>query len=84
MIDADTVVSHLTTGQMEAGMEHVLRSPAHGGPLVKIVRRPDMERREVIAEGELDVELGLVGDNWKARAAPAHPTGARIPWPRSP
>ena len=79
MIDADTVVSHLTTEQMEAGMERVLRSPAHGGPLVKIVRRPDMERREIIEEGVLDVDLGLVGDNWKARGSTSTPDGSANP-----
>ena len=79
MIDADTVVSHLTTGQMEAGMERVLRSPAHGGPLVKIVRRPDMERREIIEEGVLDVDLGLGGDNWKARGSTSTPDGSANP-----
>ena len=35
-----------------------------------IVRRPDTEEREVVAEGALDVDLGLVGDNWKARGNP--------------
>ena len=49
-------------------MEHVLESPADGGSLVKIVRRPDMERREVVGEGVLDVDLGLVGDNWMTRS----------------
>ncbi len=68
MIDTDTTVSHLTSEQIQAGMENVLGSPADGGPLVKIVRRPDMERREVVGEGVLDVDLGLVGDNWMARS----------------
>lgn len=68
MIGTSTTDSHLTSEQIQAGMEHVLGSPADGGPLVKIVRRPDMERREVIGEGVLDVDLGLVGDNWMARS----------------
>ena len=70
---------HLTTEELEAGMEHVERSPADNGPLVKIVRRPDVEQREVVAEGELDVELGLVGDNWKTRGSTSTPDGSANP-----
>ena len=79
MIGTDTAVTHLTSEQLQAGMEHVLRSPADGGSLVKIVRRPDMERREVVEEGELDVDLGLVGDNWKARGSTSTPDGSANP-----
>jgi len=32
-----------------------------------IVRRPRTEEREVLQEAELDLVVGLVGDNWKAR-----------------
>ena len=69
MIDTDAEISHLTSEQIQAGMEHVSGSPADGGPLVQIVRRPEMGRREVDEEGVLDMDLGLVGDNWKARAS---------------
>ena len=68
MIDTDTAVSHLTTEQLDDGMEHVLRSPADSGALVKIFRRPDIGLRENVEEGVLDVDLGLVGDNWMSRS----------------
>ena len=32
MINAERVASHLTTEQLETGMEHILRSPADRGP----------------------------------------------------
>ena len=70
---------HLTKEQLEAGFGHVLESPKDSGALVKIVRRPDVDQREVIAEGELDVDLGLVGDNWKARPNPTTPDGKADP-----
>ena len=84
MIDAEMLVTHLTTERLEAGMEHVLRSPVDGGILVKIVRRPDVERREIVEEGALDVGT-LVSSETTGRpaAAPARPTAARIRWPRS-
>jgi hypothetical protein len=79
MINAERVASHLTTEQLEAGMEHILRSPADKGPLVKIVRRPGMDQREVLAEGQLDVDIGLVGDNWKTRGSTGTPDGSANP-----
>ncbi len=70
---------HLTTQQLEAGMEHVLQSPADVGALLKIVRRPDVDRREVLQEGELDAAEGLVGDNWKTRGSSSTADGAAHP-----
>ena len=34
-----------------------------------IVRRPDVDRREVLDAGDLDVTEGLVGDNWRSRGS---------------
>ena len=73
------VRDHLTTVQLEAGLEHIRQSPADGGPLVMIVRRPDTDEREVVEEGALDVDVGLVGDNWKARGFPRTPDGKASP-----
>ena len=79
MGDAEGVVDHPTKQQLEAGFGHVLQSPKDNGPLVKLVRRPDVNRREVVSEGELDVDLGLSGDNWKVRANPTTPDGKADP-----
>ena len=79
MGDAEGVVDHPTKEQLEAGFGHVLQSPKDNGPLVKIVRRPDVSQREVSAAGELDADLGLVGDNWKVRANPTTPDGKADP-----
>ena len=79
MIDAETVATHLTTAQLEAGIEYVLQAPADRGTLVKVVRRPDVERREIAEEGVLDTDLGLVGDNWKARGSTSTPDGSANP-----
>ena len=70
---------HLTKEQLEAGFGHVLDSPKDNGTLVRIVRRPGVDQREVIAEGELDVDLGLVGDNWKVRPNPTTSDGKADP-----
>lgn len=58
---------HLTTEELEAGLEEILRSPKDEGVLELIVRRPATDEREVLEEGELNVSEGLAGDSWKAR-----------------
>ena len=70
---------HLTTDQLQAGLEHILASPSDNGALLKIVQRPDVDQREVVQEGDLDVATGLVGDNWKTRGSSSTADGAADP-----
>jgi hypothetical protein len=62
-------MAHLTTAELEAGLDHVRHSPIGVGRLELIVRRPGIGEREVLAEGRIDPELGLVGDTWSVRAS---------------
>jgi len=62
----DTVM-HLTMTELEEGMEYIRQSPKDNGTLKLIVQRPNIDEREVIREGELDISEGLAGDSWKAR-----------------
>jgi hypothetical protein len=55
------------TNELEAGLEHIRKSPDDEGTLEMIVRRPATNARETLEEGELDA-YGLVGDRWGARA----------------
>ena len=59
---------HLSTEQLEQGVEHILGSPTDNGELKLIVRRPDVDERETPQHAHLDVEVGLVGDSWSTRA----------------
>jgi len=43
------------------------------------VRRPQVEAREVLQEGELDLAVGLVGDSWKSRGSSSTPDGSANP-----
>ena len=74
-----TVASHLTLDQLEAGLEEIRRSPADGGSLRMIVQRPAVNEREVVATGELDVDVGLVGDSWESRGSRSTPDGSADP-----
>jgi hypothetical protein len=60
-------VIHLNMEQLEAGLDHIRKSPSDVGLLELIVRRPKSNAREVVEEGHLDLVQGLLGDNWRAR-----------------
>jgi hypothetical protein len=59
-----TEIRHLTTAEIEMNLSEVLESPKDNGTLNLIVRRPREDAREVLETGELDIEKGLVGDDW--------------------
>lgn len=62
-------VQYLSMTELEAGMDHIRQSPKDQGTLKMIVRRPNVDEREVLHEGELSTEEGLVGDTWKVRVS---------------
>ncbi len=55
--------------ELEAGLPAILAAPASEGTVELVVRRPAEGEREVLDEGVLDAEQGLVGDDWQARNA---------------
>ena len=63
------VIRHLTTSELEAGLDEIARSPKAEGVLEMIVRRPQVGAREILAEGQLDIVEGLKGDSWKQRSS---------------
>jgi hypothetical protein len=73
------VVRHLTMAELEAGLEEIRRSPRDEGMLELIVRRPDVDEREVLGEGELNLLEGLAGDSWRARGSSRTPDGSAHP-----
>ncbi|MDA0835862.1 MAG: MOSC domain-containing protein [Planctomycetota bacterium] len=58
---------HLTTSQLEAGLDDIKASPRDGGVLKLIVRRPNAEERESLDVGELNPAEGLAGDCWRMK-----------------
>ena len=59
-------MQHLTRDELDAGLAHIEASPADGGRLEMLVRRPSTDQREVLEAGRLDFESGLVGDRWSS------------------
>ena len=74
-----TEAKHLTTAELEAGLDAIRQSPKNEGVIALIVRRPQVDAREVLAEGELDLAEGLVGDTWKVRRSNRTPDGSPHP-----
>lgn len=72
-------MEHLTMAQLEAGLDEIRRSPTDAGALVLIARRPQVEAREVLDMGMLDLDEGLIGDNWKARGSSRTADGSAHP-----
>lgn len=60
---------HRTKEELEAGLELLLASPKNNAAIELIVRRPSVGEREVVESAQLDLELGMLGDNWKARGS---------------
>jgi hypothetical protein len=72
-------VRHLAEAELEAGLDDLRRSPAGEGTLELIVRRPAVDAREIVEEGVLDLEQGLLGDNWLVKGSPRTPDGLAAP-----
>jgi len=77
-----TTAKQLNTEELESGLDHIFESPKDEGVLELIVRRPDVDQREVVAEGRLDVEVGLVGDNWLAGFESGEPSARNTTYDR--
>jgi len=76
---ATDVAKHLSTEELEAGLDEIRRAPASEGVVALIVRRPAEGEREVLAEGVLDLDEGLVGDMWRGRGSKRTPDGSAHP-----
>lgn len=70
---------HLSRAELLAGLEDILAAPKNHGALQLIVRRPEVNAREVIASGYLDELNGLAGDSWRQRGSRHMPEGQADP-----
>lgn len=73
---ASAAMTHRTSEELDAGLAHVRGAPSDDGELLLIVRRPREDEREVLDEGVLDLESGLIGDDWGPRGDSRSADGA--------
>ena len=71
-------MAHRTHDELERGLDEVRTAPTDDGVIRLIVRRTGPGQRGILEQGELDVELGLVGDDWIAR--PEKGSDRPSPW----
>ncbi|UUZ58368.1 hypothetical protein [Nocardioides sp. B-3] len=74
-----TLRRHRTNEELHAFLPTLDASPKDEGTVRLVVRRPAVGQREVLALGELDPAVGLVGDSWDARGSRRTPDGAAHP-----
>ena len=72
-------MKHLTREELEGGVDEIRRAPKSEGVLQLIVRRPQVEEREVLEEARLDTAEGLVGDTWRMRKSTRTADGSPHP-----
>ena len=72
-------VEHVALTRLEAGINSIRGAPSDGGRVELIVRRPQIDSREVITEATLDAHTGLVGDSWVERSSGATADGSAHP-----
>jgi hypothetical protein len=70
---------HRSDEELGAGLASIRQSPADAGTVEMIVRRPAQDEREVLEEGRLTTDDGLVGDHWRARGSRSTPDGSANP-----
>ena len=58
-------MTHQPLAELESALDEIRRSPKESGTVALIVRRPAENEREVLEEGLLDLDEGLVGDTWR-------------------
>jgi hypothetical protein len=68
-----------SAGELEEGMPQVLNSPKDEGQVEMILRRPDVEQREILEQAELEAGKGMLGDNWITRPSSSTPDGSPHP-----
>ena len=61
-------MSFRSTSELEDHLALLRSAPSDIGRLDLLVRRPAKDEREILSKGVLDLEHGLVGDNWLSRA----------------
>jgi hypothetical protein len=68
-----------TLEELTAALPVIRESPTTQGALMLIVRRPQVDAREVLADAELNTAEGLAGDSWRARRSSRTPDGSPHP-----
>lgn len=70
---------HLSEAELAEGLAHIKAAPSDEGELRLIALRPAVGDRHLPTSAELDLTLGVVGDNWLERGSRHTETGEAHP-----
>lgn len=70
---------HATSDELRAALADIRQAPADNGRVHLIVRRPAVDAREALDEGQFTPYEGLAGDSWQARHCSRTPDRAPHP-----
>lgn len=73
------MTEHRTTDELKTALAYVTSAPSDRGTVRMIVRRPDVDERDVVDEATLSPEAGLVGDTWASRQSSSSADGGPHP-----
>jgi MOSC domain-containing protein YiiM len=71
--------SHPTMDELRAAVDSIRQAPADNGIVALVVRRPEVNRREVLDEGYFHEAEGLEGDTWRQRHSQRSADGSAHP-----
>lgn len=72
-------VTHQSRATLDAALDHIRAAPRGSGTVDLIVRRPQVDTREVLATASFTPADGLVGDTWHERHCKRSPDGSPHP-----
>jgi hypothetical protein len=72
-------VPYRAPSELDSLLPTLAHAPRDRGVLTLLVARPAAGEREVLDEGELDLAVGLVGDNWAERGSRRTEDGSSHP-----
>lgn len=75
----DAPATSVPPRDFEPHLEAVRAAPPDGGPVELIVLRTGPGERSVVTEAVIDVDEGVVGDNWRTRGSTSRPDGSANP-----
>ena len=71
--------NYVSVDDLEAGVDRVRKSPKQEGVIELIICRPKIGERRELEIAELDLDKGLIGDNWKKRGFAKNRDGSAHP-----
>jgi hypothetical protein len=73
------MLRYRSLAELEPTLDQIRQAPADTGRVELIVCRPDVGQRAVLAEAQLSLTQGLVGDSWRPRGYRKTPDGMADP-----